>query len=372
MMKNRFGRLLAACAVVLLTLAVAGSVSAQTYRMQGGWLQQRGSTNIPSWIVLLGPLNASVLGLDDPTIPGDAFVVVTPTSPAPIINMPAGAFEITQNTREIPLQAALSSILGAGNGGNVVQLTTTFTFNGPGLPAVLEANATAVRLAPNFSYCPGALNNPNCPNNIATSTSGTLPGRIRYTAGPNQYGTTMGMLITGGGSVANSLPGGRIRLDIIAGAGSQEVGLAYGNTSSVILTGGAIFSTFTQTVNGLIGGIGLQTDTGNPDTNVNTGFPWTTGMVTVSEPGGATAMDAAETYTMTGSDNRTAGGRGNISLVAGGISHRLTSGTTFVSVDKITMGIASGTLTPALSPTGVVAIASLMLIGGGYVLRKRL
>ena len=371
-MKIRPGRSIATFAAVLLTLAVAGAASAQTYRMQGGWLQQRGSTNIPSWIVQFGDLNRTILGLDDPTIPGDAFVTVTPTAPAPIIQMPQGAFKITENTREIPLQAALSIILGAGNGGNVVQLTTTFTFSGPGTAAQLQAPGTVARLAPNFSYCPGALANPNCITNEATGTSGTLPGRVTYTAGANQFGGVMGMLITGGGSVANSLPGGALRLDIIAGAGSQEVGLAYANTSSVILTGGAIYSTFTQTANGLVGMVGAQTATGNPDTTSTRASRGTTGMVTVSEPGGATAMDAAETYTMTGSDNRTAGGRGNISLVAGGISHRLESGTTFVSVDKITMGIASGTLTPALSPTGVAAIASLMLIGGGYVLRKRL
>jgi len=95
-------------------------------------------------------------------------------------------------------------------------------------------------------------------------------------------------------------------------------------------------------------------------------------MLVVSEPGGVTTMDKAETYTLTGYDNRTPGGRGNISLVAGGISKRLVSGQTFVSADTVTMDISSGQLTPALSAAGVAAVASLLIIGGGYVLRKRL
>lgn len=379
MTKTRIGSAIAACTAAALMFMLAGTASAQQLRMSGGWLQQRGEVNIPAWIVQLGPLNSSLLGLDDPTIPGSDFVTVTPQTGLPAqVKVPQGAFRIAENSRAIPLQQALSSLLGAGNGGNVVQLTTTFTFSGPGQAETLAAFGTAgevnQRLAPNFSYCPGALNNPNCATNIAGGNDGTRAGRVTYTAGPNQYGGTMGMLITGGGSTAVSLGGSpaRLQINVIAGAGSQEVGLSYGFTSSVILVGGQEFSSFTKTPNGLVGGLGALTNTGMPDVNINTGFPWTTGMVTVSEPGGATAMDASEMFVATGDDNRTPGGRGTLSLVAGGISFRQNAGQTFVSLDRINMDIASGQLTPALSPTGVAAIASLLLIGGGYVLRKRL
>jgi hypothetical protein len=241
----------------------------------------------------------------------------------------------------------------------------------------MKATGTTLRLAPNFSYCPNAANNPNCADNRPIGDDGTKAGRVTYTAGPNRFGGTMGMVIigaaSGGGEVANDLGGSprRIRHDGILGAGSQEVGLYYANTSSVVLTSAAITTGAVIGTNGLITQPGVQTDTGTADINVNTGFPWTTGQVIASEPGGVTSMDIAERITMTGSDNRTANGRGTLSLVAGGISHRLTSGQTFISVDKVTFDIASGQLTPALSPTGVAAIASLLLIGGGYALRKR-
>jgi len=88
--------------------------------------------------------------------------------------------------------------------------------------------------------------------------------------------------------------------------------------------------------------------------------------------GGVTTMNIPTTITMTGSDNRTPSGRGTITMVAGGLGHRLTSGLTFASMDVITMDIASSQLTPALSPMGFVALGSMLVVGGGYVLRRRL
>lgn len=364
MTKHRLGRLITACATAFLLLGLTSTAGADQLKMSGGWLQQRGAVNIPAWVVALGDLNKSLFGLNDPTIPGRGFVTVTPqvTGPA-AVQIPPHLFQL-DTTRAIPLQAVV--------GGDVVQLTTTFSFNGPNLTGVLQQTGTTARLAANFSYCPGASNNPSCASNLPGGNDGTKPGRVTYTAGPNRFGGTMGMLIQGGGSTAVNIGGSppRLRVDVIAGAGSQEVGLAYGFTSSVVLQSGVVFSTFTLTPNGLVGGIGAQTATLTPDVNINTGFPWTTGTVMVSEPGGVN--NPAETYTMTGSDNRTQNGRGTLSLVAGGLSHRTVAGQTFVSVDKVSMDIASGQLTPSLSPTGLTAIASLMLIGGGYVLRKRL
>lgn len=382
MMKNRVASRIISWTVALVLLGWSAAAGAEQLRMTGGWLQQRGTVNIPLWVVQLGPLNKSLLGLDDPTIPGSGFVNAVPQgtnpnlSPAQI-TIPAEVFQL-KTSRPAPLQFALSQAFGAGNGGNVIQVTTMFSFNGPGNPAVMKATGTTLRLAPNFAYCPGAANNPNCTTNIAIGDDGTKAGRVTYTAGPNRFGGTMGMVITGaatgGGEVANSLGGTplRIRHDGILGGGSQEVGLYYANTSSVVLTGAAITTgAVINPTTGLITQPGVQTGTGTADINVNTGFPWTTGQVIASEPGGVTSMDISERITMTGSDNRTANGRGTLSLVAGGISHRLTSGQTFISVDKVTFDIASGQLTPALSPTGVAAIASLLLIGGGYALRKR-
>lgn len=52
------------------------------------------------------------------------------------------------------------------------------------------------------------------------------------------------------------------------------------------------------------------------------GFPWTTGMLTLSQP---TAAGTPEVFTITGNDGRV-GGVGTLSLVSGALSDRMTSG----------------------------------------------
>jgi hypothetical protein len=52
------------------------------------------------------------------------------------------------------------------------------------------------------------------------------------------------------------------------------------------------------------------------------GFPWTTGMITLSQP---TAAGTPEVFTLTGMDDRM-GGVGTISLVSGALSDRVASG----------------------------------------------
>ncbi len=369
---RRCGNVLAMAVMAALLLG-AGLASAGQLRMSGEWLQRRGSVNIPLYIVALGGANQAVLGLGDPHIPGSGFVNVTKVGTGPAtITVPPGVFQL-DTARAVPLQAALSGLLGAGNGGNVIQVTTAFALNGPGASGVLRQTGTTARLAPNFSYCPGALNNPACATPAVGGNDGTKPGIVRYTAGPNRFGGTMQMLIQGSGETAVSLGGSplRIRHDAIAGAGPQDVGGAYANTASDVLLAAEITTGATFTANGLIGAPGNITGMGTPDVNLNTGFPWTTGAVQVQVPGGVTTMNAPTTITLTGSDNRTPNGRGTITMVAGGLSHRLTSGLSFGSLDMVTMDIASSQLTPALSPMGIVALGSMLVIGGGYALRRR-
>jgi hypothetical protein len=56
---------------------------------------------------------------------------------------------------------------------------------------------------------------------------------------------------------------------------------------------------------------------------VSVGFPWTTGTLTLSA---MSALGMGEKFHITGKDSRTAGGKGTISLVAGALSNRKTSG----------------------------------------------
>jgi hypothetical protein len=74
--------------------------------------------------------------------------------------------------------------------------------------------------------------------------------------------------------------------------------------------------------------------------------------------------------TGTGSDNRTALGAGNITLVAGGMARRRPTNTTFGSVDTVTMTIRPQNL-PSMSPAGLAALATVILLGAGYASRKR-
>ena len=374
MRKHGFARLFTIFAALAFVLG-ASAASAAQLRMSGQWLQRRGSVDIPLYIVALAGANGPVLGLGDPHIPGTGFLNATKAGTGPAtFTVPPGVFQL-QTARKVPLQAALSGLLGAGNGGNVVQVTTQFNLLGPGASGVFKQSATNARLAPNFAYCPGAANNPSCATAAVGGNDGTKPGLITYTAGPNRFGGTMQMLITGGGEVAVSLGGSplRIRHDAIVGGSlaPQAQGGAYANTGSDVLQAADITTGATFTSMGLIGMVGTVTGMGTPDIDFNTGFPWTTGQVKVQVLGGVTSMNAPTTITMTGSDNRTANGRGTITMVAGGLSHRLTSGLTFGNLDMVSLDIASGQLTPALSPMGFVTLGSMLVLGGGYVLRRR-
>jgi len=99
------------------------------------------------------------------------------------------------------------------------------------------------------------------------------------------------------------------------------------------------------------------------------GFPWTTGMLTISHP---LAAGVGEVFTITGMDDRTAGGAGTIQLVAGSLSNRATSGPN-ANRGWVRLVLAPRNQeVPALSPAGLAAAAGLMLLAGGYAVRRRL
>ena len=98
-----------------------------------------------------------------------------------------------------------------------------------------------------------------------------------------------------------------------------------------------------------------------------TGFPFTTGTVNVQ------VLHAPPTYpnttiTLTGSDNRTVGGIGNITLVAGGLSH--TGPTMDLGLQQsftLTLGAPS---VPVMSAPGYAGLAIGLLAIAGYGLRR--
>jgi hypothetical protein len=75
-----------------------------------------------------------------------------------------------------------------------------------------------------------------------------------------------------------------------------------------------------------------------------------------------------------GSDNRTAGGSGNLTLVAGGISNRYDAGTSYVMIDKISARMVSDAVvtgSPSMGPAGLATFTALLALAGGYSLRRR-
>jgi hypothetical protein len=105
-------------------------------------------------------------------------------------------------------------------------------------------------------------------------------------------------------------------------------------------------------------------------TTINTGFPFTTGTVFAQQTTNTGA--GPDFFSVSGSDNRTPRGIGNITLVSGGLSIRRTN----VGPDRSTGSIETISLTvgkqvPAMSSAGYAAAAVLMVLAAGYALRRR-
>jgi hypothetical protein len=203
-----------------------------------------------------------------------------------------------------------------------ITVTTNFSHYGPVVsPAVFKAGPKPTRPAA-FNFCPGFVGNPAC----LTANQGTKPGIVKYTPGVKQFGGTMRTFTTGTGEFTIYLgytaptiahfpltqPGG----GLTGALGRTYKNTIQGTTYSAAVTTGAVMANrriqqpgnFAYSIPGA--------------TFTYTGFPFTTGMVTVS------VLHAPPTYpnsifTTTGSDTRTLGGRGNITMVAGGLSHTL-------------------------------------------------
>jgi len=211
----------------------------------------------------------------------------------------------------------------------------------------------------------------------------------------------MGMLIKGGGAVsitAGSIPvptpgNGTVMVPLLghlplAGAATfmnpQVGGVGYAFRNTVMLGSAPLFIGFMTSG---VGGTGLITSTGPPlttggasmnpvivagDTNINWGFPWTTGAISVMNTE-LSAMGGNQTGTLVaaGSDARTAAGKGSIVMVAGGTSARVVSGMDFEALEVVVLNFSDGTPTPSMGPAGLATVATLMALTAGYAIRGR-
>ena len=111
-------------------------------------------------------------------------------------------------------------------------------------------------------------------------------------------------------------------------------------------------------------------DTAYPCTVIRTGFPFTTGTVFAQQ---STGIAGDDFFTAMGSDLRTALGAGNIALIAGGLSRRVSPYGRFpngwASFGRVQITLAPPT--PSLSPAGLATAALLLLLAAGYAARRR-
>jgi len=394
----------------LAALALAGTASAQQLQMSGQWYSNRGPlVDIPQ---NGGPVPQSPCSVTDGCIeglkpasggvPGSGLATVTtnPGGPA-TIRIPAGVFgqnrALTPSTNLLPIVPT------------VVQLRTNFEVFAPGtevgpgnLPGggfadspdrILRENAwtnQSGRLSPAFAFCPGPVNSTggggfemigfvtNCVASKNAGGPGAYNGIVQYQGnGANLFGGTMAIMLDNGGfvTVIVGTQGGQ---PVIA---HQPIGTpgATGNLRSQVTGGGyALFNTaYLQPGPGNVGFMTNPTankiTTVGPsipglipaDVNFNWGFPHTTGQITVMKAETIIGNPATTTFVAQGTDSRTAAGVGNITLVSGGLSHRLISGNHTPALNIVNM-----TFTPEPGPTLMLA-TSLLAIGGLYAFLRR-
>jgi hypothetical protein len=234
-----------------------------------------------------------------------------------------------------------------------------------GSPGVFKAGPKATRPA-NFNYCPGFAGNPAC----VTANQGTKPGIVKYTAGAKQFGGTMKMFISTIGQTVTYLGyvGPTLGHFPLTGSVTIAQGQSYAKKTTVtfgnaLVTYGAVIGTdrFIQTP-----GVFSYSITGY--TAQYLGFPFTTGQVAVQVLRAGTPGSPNSTYTITGSDGRTPLGKGNITMVAGGLAH-LSYGLVLGMRPVFTLSLGAPPV-PVMSAPGYAGLAIGLLAVAAYGLRR--
>ena len=399
-----------------LALVAANTAAARTLSMSGQWFQNRGPlVDIPNnggptacFPTNFGDVKDGCINNLRPVnggIPAAAQAIsVTGGSPA--------NFSIVNN-------AAFSQVGGPANRATVpvngiptvIQLASQFSLAGPALTTVqggggaasFQANAWSNdpqqiadgRLVKNFTWCPGPATGAGaggaCTGGIGTSL-GAYQAMIRYTEGANAFGGTMGMMLSNTAVVSirvnTPAPSGPRVLHQIVGSSAmapspQMGGGGYANARTITLNDGPLHLNYTVPLPctsgfgeepapagcGIIGAQGPQIATLPGSMNKDWGMPWITGTVFVKNLG-STGPDSTTTFSIMGSDSRTGAGAGTITMVAGATSQRIPSTNHFAALEVVTMTFAP-TATPALSAPAILALVSLMVLAGGYMVRRR-
>jgi hypothetical protein len=192
---------------------------------------------------------------------------------------------------------------------------------------------------------------------------------VKYTSGGNNFGGTMGLVLTTGVTnqgalvikIGSGMTVGFNQLGIMGGApASVAAGRGYGAYDKDYIGSGPAFLNYTLTSGGFVGMV--STFIGNliPNmTNTNLGFPWTTGTVVARHTGTNNSAPIGATVSAMGTDTVTSMGARNIQLVAGSITGNNVAG-----------AAGTGNLTvirlPEPSRVAQVMAAALALLGVAY------
>jgi hypothetical protein len=360
--KLQLTSLLAAFAVVALMAATA---QATVHPISGNARFQIGD-GLPIPITFVGPPNGGV-----PIVAGAVISQAAGPDPKAMV-MEKKTFETLKRPFNLPVW---------GSNHAVYQVNTSIGIEIPLVDETLSAGGRTG--AATVSYCPGqtvtATGNPGCASGLAAP--GSLKGIMIYSSTGNQFGGAMGGRLFGTANVALNILGAtsmqfaggvimHMALASPVSTGTGGIGNAFGGVgaSSGKITTPGVFS-ITASPGGAIGSA-TPTSMGDPGlTNAASsgGGPWTTGMLVVTQP---LALGTAEKFTLTGSDNRLSG-VGTISMVAGGVSNRTTSGPNANrGWMNMTIGEPLGAL-PSMSGPGIAALVGLMSLAGGYAMRQR-
>jgi len=383
---------------------------------------------------------ATIPGNSSPTlIPANAIAVVAhsgiPARGQQVLGVPTvNPIASGQSFRVPPriFTRALSSEVPVPANVVVQQLDTTFVFSGPGTlrtPSSMMPTTPTTATTPITSQMqwpgdanstrrmqktawdkPGMGTRPAASFNFQTDELSTsvISRRVTYTAGANNFGGTMGMLLDGGGTVyivadlLTFLPGSEVALsavgDTVTGGITVHMGRGYNTTQRRSANPAPIFPTFNVPVKclpnvipptpqdcdfitGIInniatfptqGGGTIMFTTMQPfgalpgATTVNIGFPWTTGHVSAYGKGSQGGVAQTTTLTAVGNDSgATPGGVRTIQLVAAGIALR--QGATIARtphLETVTIQVPEPGSTLMLG-------GALGLLGGLYSVRRR-
>ncbi len=357
-MKMRGKSVLRTLSALLLTLGLASAVQAQTYFLADGGGQLAIGNGLMLPIQPVPPCCDGTPG--GPT--GTGWIAGLPLliAPVPVTGRPSvmqfgvDPMTITFGTPTLLSKAADGTSVTPTNGiARPVARVGVFLAN-PMVPEVDTSLSFAFPLSP-VSLAPGGRS--GAP--VVAFTQGVGGAIVTYTAGTAQFGGPAQFTLSPGpGTAAGIVPGAPVTVFIAAGSTPPGVATMallvgafpnLGSPPSIFPAGGPLIGPITgtsgttpglpgamspnvwgiisQTPGGLIpmglaitaaGGATLVTNAAT----VTAGFPFTTGKISMMQ---VSALGMAETFTLTGLDTRVSG-VGNISLVAGGIGNRTSSG----------------------------------------------